>query len=587
MNSNNENHTSIDPTCFFLKIEGGEALFTRWYIPKKEVNATCIICPPIGYEYSHSYRSLRRLAETLAHEGNLVVIFDYLATGSSTGTPFYEHLPEQWINNITAISAHIFEHYPELPQTWLGLRTGATLALLASAKSPKQIDLVVWEAIDNGRAYVRELKATSQLSTVEQNTDDKTLESAGFLFSKQTIDYLSQIKISKLRSAFNIGTVLNIKREEAGGRPLDLILKEQSHSYEHVRSPGYDNMMDLPHRTEIPTQEIDKITQMLRSKHSSINKQAIKIPANLQHIQVKVCDIYIEEICCRFDNKSLFGLLSQPSTDSENHKKCIIFANAGAVHHAGPNNVYTEVARALAAKGISVFRFDQINLGDSRIKSAEEENHPYQSEASNNIASAIQYLSSNYPLDEFVVGGICSGAHAAFQFPMERPDIPVSGLALINPLTFYWHPGLSLTPPPNIRSQRDGVHYANSLKSLDRWKKLLSGKANIRYILKFLINKIKLSIGQQWRSFQVFLLGEKSQLSKDLKVICERTPVYFIFADSDPGLEIVNNQARYTLNQLINDNRASLSTLSNADHTFSTYESRQKLIKILSSNFVD
>jgi pimeloyl-ACP methyl ester carboxylesterase len=116
-----------------------------------------LLCNPFGQEAIRAHRIYAVLAQKLSRLGLHTLRFDYTGTGDSSGE-VEEGSQAQWIDDI--IEAH-----EELAATaevkrivWVGLRYGATLALLAAEKvSPPLSDVVLWDPVISGAAYVREL----------------------------------------------------------------------------------------------------------------------------------------------------------------------------------------------------------------------------------------------------------------------------------------------------------------------------------------------------------------------------------------------------------------------------------------------
>src|SRR5215472_19382863 len=65
--------------------------------------------------------------------------------------------------------------------------------------------------------------------------------------------------------------------------------------------------------------------------------------------------------------RSLAGIVSSTSEKNED-KPGVILLNPGIVHRVGPGRIYVKIARALAAKGFVVLRFDFSGIGDSAAR---------------------------------------------------------------------------------------------------------------------------------------------------------------------------------------------------------------------------
>ncbi len=113
-----------------------------------------LICPPGPQEYMRSHMALRTLAALLAREGFHVLRFDYYATGDSAGESSEGTLSE-WRANIVAARDDLRECSGAKKISVVGLRLGATLA----ASTPiDAVNLMLWEPVVDGTAYVNQLR---------------------------------------------------------------------------------------------------------------------------------------------------------------------------------------------------------------------------------------------------------------------------------------------------------------------------------------------------------------------------------------------------------------------------------------------
>lgn len=121
-----------------------------------ESRRAVVVCPPFGPEYMRAYRALRELAHRLAAEGLCTVRFDYYGTGDSSGRE-EEGTPEQWLDDIEAALVEAQEASGGGSLSIVGLRLGATLAMLACRRRPDIDRLVLWDPVVVGRTYLAEL----------------------------------------------------------------------------------------------------------------------------------------------------------------------------------------------------------------------------------------------------------------------------------------------------------------------------------------------------------------------------------------------------------------------------------------------
>jgi alpha/beta superfamily hydrolase len=136
----------------------GNALLGVYYPPSSAVtqrNHSIILCPAFGQEYLRSHRAFRQLAMLLAREGFHVLRFDYFGTGDSEGS-LEDATIEHWLADISAAASELINITGCETQSLIGLRLGATLALMQSAASTMENwhSITLWEPLVNGEKYL-------------------------------------------------------------------------------------------------------------------------------------------------------------------------------------------------------------------------------------------------------------------------------------------------------------------------------------------------------------------------------------------------------------------------------------------------
>jgi len=116
-----------------------------------------LLCNPFGEEASRSHRTFRVLATQLERAGFSVLRFDYSCTGDSLGSS-EDASVATWIADIEAAAQKLREVSGARSISLIGLRFGASLAMLAGARGNLQPrHLLMWDPIVDGAAYLREL----------------------------------------------------------------------------------------------------------------------------------------------------------------------------------------------------------------------------------------------------------------------------------------------------------------------------------------------------------------------------------------------------------------------------------------------
>ncbi|MCI0507286.1 MAG: alpha/beta hydrolase [Gammaproteobacteria bacterium] len=579
----------------------GRSLFGWYHSPKNNRQSVAmVICPPIGYEYVHTHRSLRHLADHLARSGIPCLRFDYDGAGDSAGADEDPDRVSAWLASIRLAISQARELSGCKRLGLIGFRMGATFAAMIAAEMDLAC-LVLWAPCLRGRNYSREMKALRMSGIHEQQNSEKTdtiIEGGGFVLTEQTIEDLSKIDLHKIipRQTKTL-VVMRDDLAEASQR-LDQ-WGEHGVQLDYLKFSGYADIVAEPHYTKVPFETIGHITQWITSAlagESAIGanrtvtntgsirpicksvSMAVSAPAcEGGHINHEAADIR-ETIYPFGENNRLFGILSEPLNDNGEKRPAIILANAGSVHHIGPNRLYVLLARNISRAGFRCLRMDLPGLGDSFIDDIARENDSYVASSSADIEHAMQALQQE--VSSFVVMGLCSGAHAAFHVALDVKSQPIVECLLINPLTFYWKEGMSLSTLPSV--DNSWHYYKNTMRQKERWMKLIRGRADVKAILKTIGEKtIKMAKSRIYGLLSHIKLAgpESDNLNDDLKRISNTgRKISFIFSTTDPGYEILMSNAKTAVKKLSRKKMIDIQFIKDADHTFTTSEHRNELV---------
>jgi hypothetical protein len=133
------------------------ALFGSYHRPiGAERDHAVLLCAPIGQEYLRAHWALRQLALALARAGLHVMRFDWFAVGDSAGET-REGTATRWVADALAAAEELRDMAAVQRLSIVGLRLGATIAATAIGKGMRAHDLVLWDPVVSGRAYLAEL----------------------------------------------------------------------------------------------------------------------------------------------------------------------------------------------------------------------------------------------------------------------------------------------------------------------------------------------------------------------------------------------------------------------------------------------
>jgi len=579
-----------DRQSFYLSNESS-TLFCWMHKPQQDIkqrDCAVVICSPLGYEYILSHRSVRHLADYLANDGFQTIRFDYAGTGDSSGDDFDPNRLDTWKSNIKAVIAHAKMATGCSKICLIGIRMGALLSALITSEggTPPANELgvshlVLWNPCVQGQHYVREMKALAlAFDPISTETNPK-IESAGFILSAETARQINNLNMENMPPPHETAILL-IDRDD---RPQCAnLLEKWTKDFFHIDylvQSGHLEMFAEPHNTVVPVHTLCAISEWLTKNTQEATRAQVRAKdfLPLQKINEQVA---ISEHLCRFGARGqLFGILTTPISKTDCVMPTILLLNAGSVHHVGPQRLYVVLARALAVQGFPSFRIDFEGIGDSDLQNVSNENHPYQASALQDTESALCFLSEQFHAVKFVLTGICSGAYTAFRFGLGTTPYKIVDTLLINPLTFYWEQGMSLSMDSlKLKAIRKLSHYRESVYNRKQWTKLLKGEISRKATANIVLTQMKLFVKSYTKNLMEKVYPQTdSQLSADIKnYFSVGRHLSLFFSKTDPGLDIIKADARKILKKGINEKKIILQMFQDADHTFSRSQKRDELI---------
>lgn len=562
--------------------EPDRALFSCFHAAEHGPGRDCVavICNPLGHEYVHSHRSVRHLADRLAEAGIPALRFDYDGTGDSPGTDLDPDRLSRWLDDIH-IAIDAARSLSGCTKVCLvGLRLGSLLAVLATARGSVDY-LVLWSPCVSGRRYIREMQALALAAEQAVASPAGVLEAAGFCMSQQTQQQLGTMEILECQVGVKQRALLLLQHDAKPDTRLQAHLRRQSVETDVATFSGYAEMMAEPQNTVVPLGAIDSIVDWVR-RHAPLCKTDLAprdtkrtAQLRLKHVGSDHSAVALTETACRFgEGNSLFGVHCQATGQSSARPTVVLF-NSGVVHRVGPNRLYVELARNLAAQGFETFRCDLGGIGDSVLQAPGSENHSYPATAELDARTAMNFLKESFGARAFVLMGLCSGAYTSFTAGLAGELLPIAELILINPLTFRWKEGTSL----DTRHFKAVAHYKGTVRRLESWKKLLSGNVDVANLLNVAGSHVKKQLesyrniaAERWFPSAAPLLSRQLQ-----QLFAQGTKMTLFVASGDPGWDMLTAHARYATRRAVESKELSVHFIPQADHTFTSSSARQRL----------
>ncbi len=275
---------------------------------------------------------------------------------------------------------------------------------------------------------------------------------------------------------------------------------------------------------------------------------------------------------------SLVGILTQPSgpTAGQALRPAVILLNAGVTHHVGPNRLYVQMARELAAGGFLVLRFDFSGIGDSEVRA---DNLPPDQSVMIETRAAMDFLEASRGVERFLLAGICSGATVAFL--AARADPRVAGAVLIN-AQGHLH-GTDLDVGNDLRGRTVARHswriaFSSSFASKN-WRKAIRGNLNPWRVARSMLLAPPRLFSRRARAPG---FGPDAALAQIRAVTDRSTRLLHLYSEGDEGLDYFHVVLGDRAGEV--DGAAGLSrveVIRRANHVFTLQWSQERLRQVV------
>jgi len=535
-----------------------------------------VIVPPFGSEDLSAHRTLRHLAEACARNGYISLRFDPDGCGDSVGGDSDPDRAECWVSSVLD-ACDAVRRAGTARVVLIGVRLGAMLATLAAQRRDDVAALVAFNAVIRGSSWLHELRAfqmAMNLPPPPVPAVEDGQEASGFRLGPETCATLKTVDLVRL--AAPAPRVLILERDDLPGSDgWHAHLHAAGCQVERRRIPGYADMMADAHLGRVAQGFIDACIDYLRAVPGSDGEgpetPALPLRASASS---RIEDTEIEETVVT-PGAGIFGVLAEPRHGTA--ERALLVLNAGAVRHIGAGRLDVAIARQMAASGLQVLRIDLPGLGDSPAREGVAENLVYAPDATKDIGTCVDWLRAR-GAREIIIGGMCSGAsHALFAV---LAGYAIDAAYLVNCGLFTVQAG---SDPANDRRFSDIAHYNKAVKSARSWRKLLSGKVDLRRIAKVAAWKVALKakamLGNAARQAGLPLRGD---LGRKFDALAGRgVKLHFLYSGNDPGLVRLAMEAGPSVPKLCRTGQFSMRTISGANHIFTQRWAQAELLQAL------
>ncbi len=553
-----------------------------------------LICNPFGFEEVCSHRSLKHFAESFSSAGFACLRYDHAGCGDSQGDEFDVDTSVRWLRSVHEAIDALKSAGGVSQVIVLGVRLGATLAALACAERSDVAGLIAIAPVVRGRGYVRELTMLGQTGASPMPSGGDALESAGFLLTRETAEFVSRLDLRTLDKP-PAPRVLIVERDdlqlESEWEPA---LEALGVDVRVENWPGYALMMEDAQRAVIPAQiEMGVVTCSQQWAMQLGVLPVLPIPPGhtVSRSRVAVSDVTVVPVLempvtiPTGSGTKLFGIVARPESDelagSMGQRTTVLMLNSGAIHHIGPNRLWVRLARRWAARGLTVLRLDIAGIGDSPARPGAPDNVVYSPHALQDVAAALAYLRGPGGAGECHLVGLCSGAYHSLKAAVAGQDVASS--LMINPLTYFWHEGAKLSDLKDYQLLELTSKFRGKFFTREPWLKLLRGQLDTGLVAEVASRRLWGMIAPHLAEVARLLhIPLRYNLASELEAAVERgIRLRFVFAARAPGIALLWKQSGRALQRLLDRQLASIDFVPDADHTFTRLEARERLVALL------
>lgn len=171
--------------------ESTRPLFGVHHEPSDLDRGAVVLCGAWGREYQYAHRTCGVLARRLAEAGWHVLRFDYTGEGDSWGETVDATLP-RWIDDVRTAVEEIRTITGHQDVSLMGMRIGAYVAARVAESTLDVPQLVLWDPVVDGSAWVRELAGRAGIPS----SDATPIELAGRCISPELLHGFLQVSIA-------------------------------------------------------------------------------------------------------------------------------------------------------------------------------------------------------------------------------------------------------------------------------------------------------------------------------------------------------------------------------------------------------
>ena len=214
--------TAIELQPFFFGVDG-RRLYGLLRVASSSAGLGVVLCQPHAHEYIRCHRAFRELGQRLAWAGIPVLSFDYYGTGDSGGD-YQQGTISGWVADVGLAIDALKQEMKVERVCLVGLRLGATLAMMAGAGRRDLAGIAAWDPIVAGADVEREIIRIEELQALDtiRQRDIVYQDVLSYPLTPHLAHEIRQIDLCPLLSPdLPAILVLESEREDSGRRFAD------------------------------------------------------------------------------------------------------------------------------------------------------------------------------------------------------------------------------------------------------------------------------------------------------------------------------------------------------------------------------
>ncbi len=341
------------------------------------VHAIAVACGPVlGEDATKGRMAFIALAEILSDRGIALLRFDYEGTGDSAGSSMDVGQVQRWRDSVKRAVDYACQ-ITYAPCILVGMRLGSIFAADVAQEDSRISGILLWDPVYSVRRYLREQKIfVSSVFGVAQ-PEDGSFAGAGYTLARDSVADLEGLVLTSPdgRVADRTASVLIATRvgDRSGAPEVANFAKVGA---KRLELRGQAALMELPpHEVRPDRVDLRALAEWISERSGTAEWPAA--PSIVDHaemlVQVESATQWgpslvdppkVIERFRRLGSVPLYGVETDPGVAGD-PLATVVFLSAGALERFGPGRLWVELARNLAAKGVSSIRVDNSGVGDT------------------------------------------------------------------------------------------------------------------------------------------------------------------------------------------------------------------------------